>query len=165
MICEKCGLKIQDPELECPRCGYILPKEILQRATVESGSLDAWSEDDSDFQFVEEEKKGLRAYIAAHPSAPFFFGAIGVRVTTYLVGIILALLSEISLWSGWGIVCNCLFAGVAAFLILFQPEERDFYWFKTITSIVVLVDAAVTLLILAWPAIEWIFQALMRFSG
>lgn len=165
MICEKCGLQIRQPGETCPRCGDVLLKEVLERAKVESGSLDAWAEDDTDFKPIEEEKKGLDAYLEIHPSAPFFLGAAGARILFYIIGIILLIFTNISFWSGWGVVVNCCMAAVATFLIVFQPEERDFYWFKTITSICVLIDTAITFMVLIWPAVEWIFKGIVKIFG
>ena len=126
MICEKCGFKMSQPETVCPRCGDVLPKEIIVRATIEEGSIDSWAENSTDFKALEEEKQGLDSYLEQHPSAPFFFGALGFRSAFYLLALIATPFVNINLWHGWGLVVNCIFAAMACVLILLKLEDRDF---------------------------------------
>ena len=162
MICEKCGLEIKQQEITCPRCGDVLPKEIMFRDSIERGSLDEWAETPTGFQAIEEEKEGLEAYLEQHPSATFFFGALAFRLTFYLLAALSSLITDINIWHGWGLVANCIIAAMATVLILLKLEDRDFFWGKTIPSILVLTDTLITFIIVVWPVFKWIVEVVVN---
>ena len=158
MVCEKCGFVMVTPEKICPRCGYVLPQEKLHRDAIEEGSLDAWSES----AIVEEVAgrsdiiviPGLEKFTTEHPNSIIYMGALAVRIIFYFLALVTWLFTKKTIWSGAGIVINLMVAAVASLLILSQPEEQDFYWFKTISTILILLDTALTMLVCCWPLLE-----------
>lgn len=155
MTCIKCGLEINKAKDTCPRCGNILPKEEIIRKDIEDGSLDAWSETAAT-KYVPAQKNMpqipiISSLVADHPGAWTYIGAIALRMVCYLIGCCIMLFTEYSMWKGFGLALNLLFATLALFLVAFPPENEDFYWFKPIGTIIILADCGITWLVLLGP--------------
>lgn len=163
MTCEKCGLFIQHPGTTCPRCGVLLPQLQVVRNGLEEGSLDAWSGEtiDSTETLKYQEDEDI-SFLEAHPSAKMFLGALAIRISFYIVGLLL-LLADVSVWSGLGVWINLAIAIAPAFLVVVQPEEQDFYWLKPIATIAILADTIITLMIALAPVATKIIVILSQF--
>lgn len=161
MTCIKCGLKIDGSAAACPRCGNSFPQMKINREGIENGSLDAWADDIINTQEIVVDDDDL-SFFQAHQSARLFIGALGIRVIFYVIALLLLLL-DISLWRGAGVLINLIFVAAAIFIVIAQPEEQDFYWFKPIATILILVDAGITLMIALAPLATKILEFLSRF--
>ena len=161
MTCIKCGLEIDSPAKTCPRCGTLLAQIKVERDGMEAGSLDAWSGDIINKKETVINNEDL-SFFQMHPSALLFVGALGIRIIFYVIALLLMLLN-ISLWDGLGVLINLMIASAATFIVIAQPEEQDFYWLKPVSTILILVDTGVTLMIALSPIVAKILELLSRF--
>ena len=157
MICIKCGLELEKPQDVCPRCGNVIPKIEIERSEIEAGSLDAWSEDAA-VTYVSAKRNMPRLplispLIEAHPGAWPYVGALAIRITFYLLNLIIMLFSTWTIWSGIGLFVNLIVASVAMLLIAAQDRDEDWYWLRPISTIITFADGIFTWLVLLAPIV------------